>query len=233
MARSTLDDFFGTYAAFVIVAGFLALAIIVTPLLLLGAALYIGIRLYRESPKRLERLAREETEILYNHALAGTVQLSEEEIEEALARHWPPDTPEALKIQLLGIGKAVFEQEGLMPDIPPPPALCNTVEGARYRDMLARAGQARSDRVMVMSALDVISQSLATIADAVPPIEGDVLVEVTQFAQPLGQAVQNVIAPFFQGNDYNHFKRLRERLDANLHSTHRSKGFNLGFEIAG
>ena len=222
MARSTLDDFFGTYAAFVIVAGFLALAIIVTPLLLLGAALYIGIRLYRESPKRLERLAREETEILYNHALAGTVQLSEEEIEEALARHWPPDTPEALKIQLLGIGKAVFEQEGLMPDIPPPPALCNTVEGARYRDMLARAGQARSDRVMVMSALDVISQSLATIADAVPPIEGDVLVEVTQFAQPLGQAVQNVIAPFFQGNDYNHFKRLRERLDANLHSTHRS-----------
>ena len=97
------------------------------------------------------------------------------------------------------------------------------MEGARYRDMLARAGQARSDRVMVLSALEVISDSLATIAAAVPPIEGDVLVEVTQFVHPLGNAVQNVIAPFFQDSDYNHFKRLRERLDANLAKTHRSQ----------
>lgn len=223
MQRSTVDDFFGTYAAFVIVAGFLTLAIIVTPFLITGAVAYIGIRLYRESPKRLERLAREETELLYNHALAGNVNLTEDEVDAALAHHWPPDIPEALKIQLLDIGKELFAQEGLMPDIPPPPALCNTVEGARYRDMLARAGQARSDRIMVLSALDVISQSLATIAEAVPPIDGDVLVEVTQFAHPLGNAVQNVIAPFFQDNDYNHFKKLRERLDANLHRTHRTQ----------
>ena len=47
------------------------------------------------------------------------------------------------------------------------PALCNTIEGARYRDMLARSGQARSDRVMVMSALDIISVALAPIAKAV------------------------------------------------------------------
>jgi hypothetical protein len=222
MQRSAFDDLFSGTAAFVIVAGFLALAIILTPFLLLGAALYIGIRMYRESPKRLERLAREETEFLHTHALAGTVQLNTQEIEAALSHHWPVDTTGALRIQLLGIGTEIFALEGLMPDIPPPPALCNTVEGARYRDMLARAGQARSDRVMVTSALDVISQSLATIADAVPPIDGDVLVEVTQFVQPLGQAVQNVIAPFFQDTDYNHFKRLRERLDANMHATHRS-----------
>lgn len=223
MQRSAFDDLFSGSAAFVIVAGFLALAIIVTPFLLLGAALYIGIRMYRESPKRLERLAREETELLYNHALAGNVHLTEDEVDAALAHHWPPDMPESLKIQLLEIGKELFSQEGLMPEIPPPPALCNTVEGARYRDMLARVGQARSDRVMVLSALDVISQSLSTIAEAVPPIDGDVLVEVTQFVHPLGNAVQNVISPFFQDNDYNHFKKLRERLDANLQKTHRSQ----------
>ncbi|MCK0138927.1 type IV secretory system conjugative DNA transfer family protein [Aliiroseovarius sp. F47248L] len=223
MQRSAFDDLFSGSAAFVIVAGFLVLAIIVTPFLLLGAALYIGIRMYRESPKRLERLAREETELLYNHALAGDVHLTEDDVDAALARHWPPDMPEALKIQLLEIGKELFVQEGLMPEIPPPPALCNTVEGARYRDMLARVGQARSDRVMVLSALDVISQSLATIAEAVPPIDGDVLVEVTQFVHPLGNAVSSLIAPFFQDNDYNHFKKLRERLDANLQKTHRSQ----------
>ena len=189
MQRSAFDDLFSGSAAFVIVAGFLALAIIVTPLLLLGATLYIGIRMYRESPKRLERLAREETELLYNHAFAGNVHLTEDEVDAALVHHWPPDLPDALKIQLLEIGKELFAQEGLMPEIPPLPALCNTVEGARYRDMLARVGQARSDRVMVMSALDVISQSLTTIAEAVPPIDGDVLVEVTQFVHPLGIAV--------------------------------------------
>ncbi len=76
MQRSVFDDLFSGSAAFVIVAGFLALAMIVTPFLFLGAALYIGIRLYRESPKRLERLAREETELLYKHALAGNVRLT-------------------------------------------------------------------------------------------------------------------------------------------------------------
>ncbi len=129
--------------------------------------------------------------------------------------------PRALYIQLQELGKALFEAEGLAPEILPPPALCNTIEGARYRDMLARVGQARNDRVMTLSALDTISQSLATIADVAPPIDGDVLVEITQFAHPLNHAVQNIIAPFFQDNDYSHFKELKARLDANLYKTHR------------
>ncbi|KCV82444.1 hypothetical protein ATO10_05866 [Actibacterium atlanticum] len=223
MARTSGDDFFGVYASAVIVASFVGLALFVTPFLILGAALYLGIRMYRESPKRLERLAREETELLYNHARSGTVRLTEYEVEEALSQHWPKDVPVALTIQLLDVGKALFAQEGLSPEIPPPPSLCNTVEGARYRDRLARIGQARSDRSMVLSALEVISQSLAPIARAVPPLDGDVLVEVTQFVQPLGQAAQEVVAPFFQENEYNHFKALRTQLDANLQKTHRTQ----------
>ena len=102
------------------------------------------------------------------------------------------------------------------------PALCNTVEGARYRDLLAKAGQARNDPVMVAEALETISLALAAIADAVPSIESDVLVEVTQFTHPLGQTVQNVIAPFFADSDYMLFRDLRQQLDANLTATHRS-----------
>lgn len=201
----------------------LLLTIVLTPIALVAVPAIIGIRLYRQSPARLERLAREETETLYRHAQAGQAQLSDAEIEDALMRHWPPDTPEPLRVQLAQIGRAILDDEGLTPEIPPPPALCNTVEGARYRDQIARLGQARNDRVMVLSAIDAISQSLGTIARAVPPIEGDVMVEVTQFAHPLGQAVEAVIAPFFADNDYQHFKGLRERLDANLQSTHRSQ----------
>ena len=223
MSRSGSDDFGGLFLTFMIIAAIIMLAMIVTPVLLIGIPAYVFFRLYKESPRRLERLAREETEILYNHALSGQVRLSDAEIDVALSQHWPPDTPEPLQVQLLAIGRGLLADEGLSPDVPPMPALCNSIEGARYRDKLARLGQARSDRVMVVAALEVISDSLANIAQAVPLIEGDVLVDVTQFVHPLGHAVQNVIAPFFADNEYNHFKRLRERLDANLSRTHRTQ----------
>jgi len=199
----------------------ITLAVIITPIMLIGIPAYIFYRLWKENPKRLERLSREETMVLYDHAVAGGARLTDSEVETALAAHWPHDMPNPLYIQLQELGTALFEDEGLSPEIPPPPALCNTIEGARYRDMLARVGQARNDRVMTLSALDTISQSFATIADVAPPIDGDVLVEITQFAHPLNHAVQNIIAPFFQDNDYNHFKELKARLDANLYKTHR------------
>lgn len=222
MAHSSQDSFGGIFFTFFFMAMVLSLAIIVTPIMLVGIPAYVFYRLYNESPKRLERLAREETIILRDHAAAGQVRLSDTDIETALAQHWPADMPISLRIQLVDVGRAIFEQEGLSPETPPLPALCNTVEGARYRDMLARLGQARNDRVMVLSALDIISTSLGPISRAAPPIEGDVLVEITQFLHPLGAAVSDVIAPFFQDNDYNHFKALRNTLDGNLSKTHRT-----------
>lgn len=222
MSRSPSADINTVVFTLMFLAIVAVIAALVTGFALLAIPAYIGYRVWKENPKRLERLARDETMVLYNHAMAGTVRLTEKQIEAALSRHWPPDLPDQMAIQLLDVGKALFEQEGLMPEVPPMPALCNTVEGARYRDTLAKLGQARTDRVMVTQALDIISQALAPIANAVPPIEGDVLVEVTQFTHPLGQTVQNVIAPFFQDNDYMLFKALRQRLDANLSATHRT-----------
>ncbi|MCF6272814.1 MAG: hypothetical protein L3J37_06420 [Rhodobacteraceae bacterium] len=87
-------------------------------------------------------MSREETMVLYEHALAGSAKLTESEVETALAAHWPQEVPRALYFQLQELGKALFEAEGLAPEIPPLPALCNTIEGARYRDRLARVGQA-------------------------------------------------------------------------------------------
>ena len=126
----------------VMIALIIVMAILVSWVALITVPMYIGYRLWKDSPARLERVAREETMVLYNHALSGSVHLSDADIDKALTRHWPADLPPTLGIQLLDVGKAIFEQEGLLPDVPPPPALCNTVEGARYRDMLARAGQA-------------------------------------------------------------------------------------------
>jgi len=206
----------------VILLASLMAALMVTPLFLLAGAGYVGVRLYLESPARAERSAQVETMSLYQHAMAGQVQMSEAEVEVALSAHWPAHTPEQLRIQLLDVGRALFESEGLSPDIPPPPHLCNTVEGGRYRDLLAKQGQARNDPQMLRSALEVISQALAPIAKAAPPMQGDVLVSVSQFLTPHGPIVDQIVTPFFQDNGYTHFKGLRQQLDNNLRQTHRT-----------
>ncbi|QXT41150.1 type IV secretory system conjugative DNA transfer family protein [Gymnodinialimonas ceratoperidinii] len=195
---------------------------ILTPIALFGVPAYIGFRLWRDSPARAEKLARAETELLYNHALDGHVTLSEADIDRALSKHWPTSTPSALKVQLLQHGRAIYASEGLSPEIPPPPALCNTLEGGRYRDQLARLGQVRHDRGMAKAALDMISRSLAPIAQAAPPLDGDVLVEITQFLDPLGASVEAVVAPFFEDNSYPLFRSIQAQLNDNLQSTTRS-----------
>tara|TARA_R110002074_G_scaffold104113_4_gene224729 strand:- start:5950 stop:8025 length:2076 start_codon:yes stop_codon:yes gene_type:complete len=223
MGKSFLDDFGGALFGAAVIGGLLTLALILTPVALVGIPAYIGFRLWRDSPARAERLMQAETMVLYNHAIAGQVTLSVEETNAALSQHWPNDTPETLAHQLRQIGLGLYQAEGLSPEVPPPPALCNTVEGGRYRDQLARIGQARRDRVMLLSALEAISLSLAPIAQAAPAINSDVQVDIKQFLHPLGRAVQEVIAPFFADTDYNHFKALRERLDQNLQRTHRTQ----------
>jgi len=219
-----LSDQVGGLVITVMVVGVLLMAaLMITPFFLVGAAGYVAIRLYLESPARAEKLAHAETMTLYQHAISGQVQMDGADRDLALAAHWPVTTPEALRIQLLEVGRALFEAEGLTPDIPPPPVLCNTVEGGRYRDLLARQGQARSDPQMLQSALDVISQALAPVAKAAPPMEGDVLVSVAQFLTPHNQVVDQIVSPFFADTGYNHFKDLRAQLDNNLRQTHRTQ----------
>lgn len=222
MGRDAAELVFSLAGAALIVLGLLIAAAIITPLFLIGIAVYVGLRLWYESPARLERLAYAETMQLYRHAVAGQVTLSEFEIETRLSDAWPNSTPDTLKTQLLEVGHELFAAEGLNPEIPPIPALCNTVEGGRYRDLLARLGQARNDHHMLHTALATISEALAPIASGAPPMEGDVLVPISQFLTPAGPTVEAIITPFFADTGYDHFKALRERLDYNLRQTHRT-----------
>ena len=222
MGRDPFETMTNLIVLLILVAVVLVLALALTPIFLVGVPVLAGVHLFRRSDFIAERRARRETMQLYSHAKKGRSQLSDEDIDRVLSSKWPADVPETLRIQLLEIGRAIFTEEGLDHAVPPPPAVHNSVEAARYRDMIARLGQARGDANMPKTALEVISDALEPIAAAAPPIDGNVLVEVTQFTQPLGAAVQSVMAPFFQDNDYVHFKRLRERLEVNINATHRS-----------
>lgn len=222
MARGPFDDLSEVFSSLGVVAIIGLAALFITPFALVGILAYFAYRLYRDSPARAERLAREETMTLYRHAQAGRVKLSQSEITAALSQSLPTGLPTVLRGQLLDIGNALFEAEGLSPEIPPPPALCNTIEGARYRDMIAKAGQAGNDRNMSLSALAVISEALAVIARYAPRMEGEVTVPITQFMSRPGEAVAEIIGAFFAENDYNHFKPLKDRLNANFNATHRT-----------
>jgi len=216
------NDIGGLILTASILALLVFLAVAITPIAIFGIAGYVGYRLYKESPRRAERIAREETMALYQAAKARSVSFFEAEIDSHLSSAWPHRTPEALRLQLLAIGRTLFEAEGLSPDIPPPPPLHNTVEAARYRDQLAQLETARRDPGMTKEALQTISESLAPIAQAVPPMEGQVLVDVAQFLEPMGETVQAVIAPFYRDRDYDLFKPLKNHLLRNLEATHRT-----------
>ncbi|WP_424991373.1 type IV secretory system conjugative DNA transfer family protein [Fluviibacterium sp. S390] len=222
MGREFGDLSGGLVGAAIIVVGLLLAALVITPLFLLGAAGFVAFRLWQDSPSRLERVAREETQRLHDHAQGGQVQMSEAEIDAMLSRNWPRQMPDVLRIQLLEVGRALYMAEGLSPEIPPMPELCNTVEGGRYRDLLARQGQARNDHQMLIAALDVIGRALAPVAQSAPPMNGDVLVSISQFLTPPGPIIAAIVAPFFEENGYNHFKGLRDQLDYNLRKTHRA-----------
>lgn len=214
------------FAAMVIGAALIAAVALVSSVMLLFATVavvtYFGYRLYVESPARAERLARERTLALYQAAMSANEGLSEEDIDRELGRHLPLGCSEALEEQLLAIGREIFSAEHLTQDIPPPPTLCDSIEGGRYRDMVARLGQARIDRNMQLSALHRISESLYAVAVEVPQTQGDIFVPLSHFLEHSGQVVSNVIAPYFAENDYNHFKALKDRLEANFAATHRT-----------
>jgi hypothetical protein len=201
MNNSWSEGAAGIVVTSLIIGGILFLAAIVTPALLVGIPAYVGFRLWRDSPARAERLAKAETMILYQHAMAGQVRLSDAEIDAALSQHWSPQTPAPLRIQLLGVGRGLFEAEGLSPHTPPPPLLCNTVEGGRYRDFLAKQGQAKNDPQMLSAALEVISLALAPVANAAPPMHGDVLVAISQFLTPLAPPLTRSSRHFFKITD--------------------------------
>ena len=111
MARGPAESFMSDYVGLIFLAGLIVLAVALTPIALIGVPGYIFYRLYSESPRRAERLMREETMQLYSHALSGRVALGSGEIDEALSEFWPTDMPEALRIQLLELGRASYARK--------------------------------------------------------------------------------------------------------------------------
>jgi hypothetical protein len=125
--NSPLDVFFG-----VIVLLLSPLAILVSPFWLAYKAFRTVIGL----PIVEERRAQKHHQMLYEHAQQHT-RMSMEDFGHAVMQFVPGDVPDALLDPMIEATLEFYNTENF--SIPPPPPVANSLHGARYRDLLAKA----------------------------------------------------------------------------------------------
>ena len=130
-------------------------------------------------PPARSGIARAHTLQLYEQATRLQIGEGDFGLVLHLRHHLPGDLPEEVERQLIAVGIDLFAAENLGTEIPKPPAICNSLEGARYRDMLARIGRVRGDANMARSAAHIISESLAEIARYAARTDGELYVPIT------------------------------------------------------
>lgn len=136
---SDLSQGVGVFLACTLIAA-LIFAAVVLPILLIPTVI-IGVVVYAwyHNPGRYEAKAREKTEMLYN-----LVKPPEVDVDRNLLRALTDATDEARGDYLL-IGRALYKLDGAG-NVPPMPAICNSIDGARYCDALNKIGGTTADR---------------------------------------------------------------------------------------
>jgi hypothetical protein len=111
----------------------------------------------------------------------------------------------------------MFDGEGWGAGIPEPPVVCNSIEGARYRDHIAKVSGITADDITAIQR--TIAESMNRVLDQAPSEhEGEVFT-----TQPLEASIPNLasvvdrmLLTYYDSRVSPFFKRLKERLDRNL-----------------
>lgn len=188
---------------FVGLAAVITLAIVAIPVALVGGGLLLGGLAYYHHPRRKERIAKEHTEALY---------------QSVRATHALPFDPAAkfarLHPDLKPIAEELFRGERISQEIPPPPPVANSLEGARYRDQLSKIGQTRIDPSYANAVCDAIVESLSSLDDYIGS-KGDTTVPIRHLIPELNRAVVRLIDPLLDAN----VKGAMARIDENYNKT--------------
>lgn len=207
------------------VAGALAFAIIFVGVMLVIPLTVVAIIFggwwlydrYQHSPEVLERKARERTHALYLEATAKVKPVDKVEFGKGVFAALRSDVPGPVIDAALEASLDMFDVEGWGAGIPDPPVVCNSMEGARYRDYIAKVSAITPDDIRAIQR--TIAESLNQALDCAPPEqEGDAFVTqpLEAFAPNLPLVVERAVLPYFESGVSHHFKQLKERLDRNL-----------------
>lgn len=193
-----MDDFWQLYGTALILALAIAavfFAALAAPVVGFAALPVVGYLYYRNSPATKEREARTRTEALYRAALACAPVDREGNLTRIFATY---DEPEA------EVAFDLYEAEGF--DLPPPvPPICNSVEGARYRDALV----AYMSKVHDPERADRFMDALVTCIPRYASSGG--LFRAT--AKLTNEEIERLILPFYDHEEF--FRPLRKVIDRN------------------
>jgi len=194
------------------------------PVIGVGVAGWLAYKWRHNSASALERKAREHTQALYREALAMTPRIPDrEEWELQILRRLPGDLPNGIIDAMLQAALDLYDLERFDSQLPPPPLVCNSVEGARYRDFLSNYTSKVRHPAIADTARDIIVEACLALADRLPSLGdgGDLKFQVPlrYLVRERNRAVQEVILAFFaqEAQDIGVFDELRKQFERNLH----------------
>jgi len=186
---------------------------------------YALVKIYLNSDEVQERKARELTSRLYEETKALQPNIPDaDEFGKQIYRAIPAVNAKSLEVALIEAALNIYDLEGFDVSSPfPPPTVCNSIEGARYRDYLAEYGQKavipdlgdRAARLLIESFTGFLDH-LPHIADAEGPCFA---ISLEDFAKDRLPSLIAALAVPFVGQEAvatGLFKDIRRQLDGNL-----------------
>jgi len=193
------DDFLSSFIGALVAAALLAailLAVVLSPLFFLASIPVAAYVYYRNSPQTKEKLAKARTEALYQQAL----EIAEPDTDYHADRMFA-----SLQEPARSVAAEIYKLEGIQ--LPPPvPPICDSIEGARYRDQLIKYINTAHDQTIADGFVDALIECMPTYQ------KGEGLFEAT--VPITNKEVENIAARFYQYGSY--FRELKRRLDRNL-----------------
>lgn len=169
-------------------------SVFIIPAVIIGGLCLWAYKAWDQSPTRHESLARTKTLMMY---------------EEVLARHQHFDVTWQVPEPFVPIAEALLDLAVGRGSVEPPPAICNSIDGARYRDRLSKLGTASEEKIAAVQA--EIEDGFAALT--LPNLPGDTYVPYRYLCPDLPKAVSDVIFAFA---NREYFHDLTKSLDQNI-----------------
>lgn len=219
------DIFFGLLGF-----GLIALAFEFWPVTLAGILIYVFYRayaLYIGSESVQERIQQKRTRQLYEKVLDKYGDLQNPDSAKDALISWAskiyqalPRTYESIDDELAYTLQEIFYYEDFHPEIPSPPEKANSLEGARYRDLLSRIDTHGFDEHKRKIAQECTYDALQKFLSSAPTIRQEISWGTTSLSAFLDvpESIEAICQPFYRldARENGVFTKLREQLDRNL-----------------
>lgn len=207
-----IEDYIGiVFSAFIMVLllSVFLFSIVFIPVVLVACGLYYF--LYA-SPSAREKRASKFTQELYQKTIAE-VEIPEI-VEFGLEIYNKlPELPEELKDVLLQIIVALYKAEGFDDGVKEPPAICDSVEGARYRDYLSRIERVTNEIMLIKMAIEL---SFKRLLEALPPLGSSSRLNTKIVDLPnVTEVIDAIVIPYLVDEADGVFKEIRKTLELN------------------